>query len=468
MGKELILKEIFDQNKHWENDFSFFEEKKHKRKLFFELIKYISERQIVSIYGIRRTGKTILLKQLIKYLIEQKAVPAEDILFLSFDEALLASKLTLKDYLDAYLEDISKSSPRKKYIFIDEIQYISKWQHILKRYYDRDPDIKFVISGSSSLFLKKKTTESLAGRIYEFKLGYLSFEEFLELAEVEDGILEDYRKYSIEAGLALKKENFESLNKEYGSFLARRGSNFQKLFEEYILRRQFPEMAKQKDEEKIKKYISDSIYRKTIEYDIPRIFGVDKIDELRFIYRMLISENGNILEYQNIAAEAGIDENTLKKYLYYFQESFLLDIVYNYSKSFRKSKRLQKKGYIASANFYASAYSERFSDPVLFNRYFGPLAENYILHLLKNKFQEAFFFRKRNQEIDFIAGKDFLAKDNLNLFEVKYTNQIKREDFHFLDKISKEVFKKSFYFVFTRNTFEIKENKIFIPCFLLK
>lgn len=467
MKKELILKEILDQNKHWKNDISFFEEQNHKRKLFFELVPYLKERQIISIFGIRRTGKTILLKQLIKYLIEKEKVGAKDILFLSFDEALLSSKLTLKDYLDAYIEDISENS-QKKYIFIDEIQYINKWQHILKRYYDSNDNIKFIISGSSSLFLKKKTTESLAGRIYEFKLNYLSFEEFLEISESQDEILENYKKYSINVGEYFKIENSESIDKKYRFFLAQYGKKFQRLFEDYILYRQFPEMAKQTDKEKIKKYISDSIYRKTIEYDIPRIFGVEKIDELRFVFQMLINDNGNILEYQNIASEAGIEENTLKKYLYYFQESFLSDVIYNYSKSFRKSKRLQKKSYIASANFYAASYSERFENIELFNQYFGKLAENYIFHLLKNKFQYVSFFNKEGKEIDFIAGKDFLEKDNLALFEVKYTNQIRREDFYFLEKMSKKVFKKSHCFIFTKDIFEIKENKIFIPCFLLR
>ncbi|MBU4142078.1 AAA family ATPase, partial [Patescibacteria group bacterium] len=185
MQKELILSEILAQNKHWKNDKSFFEHQKHKRKLFFELVKYVSDRQIISVVGLRRTGKTILLKQLIRHIIEQGGAKPGNVLFLSFDEVLVTSKLALKDYLDAFLENfLKKESFEKIYIFLDEIQYIDKWQHILKRYYDTHQNIKFVISGSSSLFLKKQTTESLAGRIYEFKLPPLSFEEFMELAGV--------------------------------------------------------------------------------------------------------------------------------------------------------------------------------------------------------------------------------------------------------------------------------------------
>jgi predicted AAA+ superfamily ATPase len=257
MEKNLILKEIIAQNKHWENDKSFFEPQKYTRKLFFELEKYLSDRQIISIVGLRRTGKTILLKQLIKNLIEDKKVNSKNIFFISFDEALITSKLTLKLYLDAYLKNIFNGESNEiKYIFIDEIQYVEKWQHILKRYYDNELNIKFVISGSSSLFLKKKTTESLAGRIYEFKLLPLSFEEFLELAGSRKSLLDSYRKFAVSAGDMKLPHDQNS----YEIFLANYGDELLKLFEKYLLYYQFPEMVGQEDKDKIKKYISESIY----------------------------------------------------------------------------------------------------------------------------------------------------------------------------------------------------------------
>ena len=60
------------------------------------------------------------------------------------------------------------------------------------------------------------------------------------------------------------------------------------------------------------------------------------------------------MEFKNISSEVGIEENTLKKYISYFQGGFLVNLVYNYSKSFRKSKRLQKKAYVSSTNFFAA------------------------------------------------------------------------------------------------------------------
>jgi hypothetical protein len=464
MEKELILKEVFAQNKHWKDEKSFFEHQKHKRRLFFDLIKYLPERQIISIVGLRRTGKTILLKQLIHHLMRHDGVKASNIFFLSFDEALVTSKITLKNYLDIFLEDIlRKESKSTRYIFLDEIQYIGKWQHILKRYYDNEPNIKFIISGSSSLFIKKKTTESLAGRIYEFKLPPLSFEEFLELMEVDSALLSEYQRYSVSAGQPALKHN----QKDYDLFLAESGNALKGLFEDYLLYYQFPEMVPQKDKNKIRKYISESVYKKTIEYDIPKLFGVEKIDELKFLFQMMVNENGSLLEFKAISSEAGIEENTLKKYISYFQESFLVDLIYNYSKSFRKSKRLQKKGYITSTNFFTAFRSDWTENQSLKLEYFGFLAETYVFNLLKEKYQYVSFYRKGKEEVDFVASNDYRNTSAHTLIEVKYTNAIKWNDMKFIDRIAKKIFKTS-YSIYSKNEFKIDENKLIIPCFLIK
>ncbi len=464
MEKEAILREIYAQNKHWKNDESFFEHQAYRRKLFRDLVKYLPERQILSVVGLRRTGKTILLKQLIQHLMKNEKISARDIFFLSFDEALITSKTTLKDYLDAFLKIISrKESKSAKYIFLDEIQYIEKWQHILKRYYDNEPGVKFVISGSSSLFVKKKTTESLAGRIFEFKLPPLEFEEFLELAKVNPAMLAGYRRYSISTA----ELNLKHSRKDYEIFLAEFGDALETLFEDYLFYRQFPEMVLQNDKEKIRKYISESVYKKTIEYDIPKLFGVEKIDELKFLFQMLVNENGSLLEFKKISSEAGIEENTLKKYISYFQESFLLNLVYNHSKSFRKSKRLQKKGYVASTNFFSAFRFDWTENKTLKAEYIGLLAETYIFNLLKEEYQYISFYRKGRNEIDFVASNDYKNVGAHALCEVKYVSAMKWNDVKFIDRVARKIFKTK-YRVYSKNEFKIDEKRLIIPCFLVK
>lgn len=463
MKKELILAEIIRQNIHWNDEKDVLLEKNtYKRELFTEIISYLPYQQIISIVGLRRTGKTVILNQIIDKLLREEKVLRKNILFLSFDEALLSKAIKLENYLDAYFENFLEQKNNRIYIFLDEIQYASKWQHILKRYYDTNPNLKFIISGSSSLFLQKKSTESLAGRIYEFKLNTLSFFEYLELVAVDAVLIEKYREVVFD----LKKLDETISDKQkikIENFLAQFGETTVVLFEKYLLSGHFPEIATEPNEDVVRKYIRESVYKKTIEYDIPKIFGIEKVDELKFLFEMFIHETGNILELQNIASEAEIDKKTLNKYLEYFQASLLLSVVYNYAKSFRKSRRQAKKIYIASTNFY---FLEKNLDAVIKAQIVGHLAETHAFNLLSQNFEYLSFLKKRDREIDFVASNNLLDQKNLNLIEVKYRENIGREKFDFIEAVAKKK-KIEKYLVFTKKQFEIRDKSIFLPIFLV-
>jgi predicted AAA+ superfamily ATPase len=207
--------------------------------------------------------------------------------------------------------------------------------------------------------------------------------------------------------------------------------------------------------------------KKAIEYDIPRLFGVEKVDELKFLFQLLVNENGSLIEFKKIASETGIEENTLKKYISYFEESFLIKLIYNYSRSFRKSKRLQKKVYISSPNFFVAFRSEWFENEILKAQYFGILSETYIFNLLQEKNQYVSFFRKGQDEIDFVVSNDYRDTSQSLIIEVKYTNKVQWNDIKFIDRTAKKIFKKK-YLLYSKLEFKIDKDKLFIPCFLVK
>ena len=410
----------------------------------------------------RRVGKTILLKQLIKSITEQSKINPQNILFLSFDAALVTENLTLNDYLSVYLENICPDKSKKIYIFIDEIQYIDNWQHILKRYYDTAPNIKFVISGSSSLFIQKKTTESLAGRIYEFKLNFLEFIEYLELTKQDKNFISAYSKIKID----IKKLNLDKIKSNQAiieNFLSQYGNKANKCFFHYLALGQFPESALEQNHYEARKYLKESVYKKTIEYDIPRIFGVDNIDKLRFVYEILINETGNQIELKNIASETGITYKTLNDYLSYFKESFLVDVAHCYTKSFRKSRRGIKKSYIASTNFYP--IETELSQSSLVNQAMGHLAETYAFNALKNNFDYIAVYRQRNNEIDFVAADNLLDKNNFLFVEVKYRENVKNMKFDFLKKTALKMSSLPF-LILTKNDFFAEEKGLAVPLYL--
>lgn len=463
MGKkDVILAEIYRQNKHWDNPDGFFasiNSIKYNRKLYLKILAYLDKKEIISVVGLRRVGKTVLLKQLIKKIAGE--INSKNIFFLTFDEALLSGGIKLEDYINAYLE-IAGETKDKLYLFLDEIQYAEKWQHIIKRYYDTEPNLKFVVSGSSSLFLKKQTTESLAGRIYEFVLPVLDFEEYLQLRGADQKMILAYQQDGIVLGQPIKdKSKVEQLVCQYGG-------EMQKYFYDYLLYGQFPEQVNESDVEVRKKYLREAIYKKTLEYDIPKIFGVEKIEELKFLFQVLINESGSIIEIDNLASEVGIAKETAVKYLNYFENSFLIYFLYNFSKSFRKSKRLLKKIYLGSSNFYSAFYdfSGYANVSPADSSVIGFLAENYFFLLLRQSFQYVSFCRIRGKEFDFIASNNLKDREKYQYFEVKYTNHLEDREFKFISDKAKE--RGINYQIISKETLEFGEHRTIAPIWAIK
>ena len=225
---------------------------------------------------------------------------------------------------------------------------------------------------------------------------------------------------------------------------------------------QFPEPALESDKDKAAKYLRESVYKKSIEYDIPRIFGVEKIDALKFVYEILINETGNQIELQNIASETGLAFNTLSDYIEFFKESLLADIVYNYSKSFRKSRRSAKKIYIASTNFYPL---DEDANLQIKNQILGHLAETYAFNFLKNNFEYIAAYKNRNREIDFVCADNLQDNKNFYFVEVKYKEGIKSQNFRFLKSTAEKISGRP-YIVFTKNDFYIDANGLAMPLYL--
>jgi len=452
--KDFILAEIYRQNKHWKNSEAFFGELdgvKHHRNLLEELVQYLKKREVISVIGLRRTGKTVLLKQMMQRLVPEVGV--QNIFFLTLDEDLLGGRVGLADYINNFL-DISSGHRARKYIFIDEIQYARKWQHIIKRYYDTEPNIKFIISGSSALFIKKQATESLAGRIFEFELPVLSFEEYLRLRDVDQKILNSYQKNAIgDVGEIDERGAWELYNKY--------GAKLQKHFYDYLFYGQFPRLVNEKNIEERKKYLIEGIYNKTIEYDIPKLFKIEKIAELKFLFQVLINNLGSLVVVENLAREVGLNKETVNKYLQYFENSFLIHFLYNYSKSFRKSRRTLKKVYLASTNFYA-AFREL---DLLQNdsAIVGFLVENYFYNVLRKKYQNIAFYRVRQDEFDFIAAKNIFDQNQF-YFEVKHVNNIRESDLKYINRFATG----SRYFLISKNDLEFSDKRIIAPVWMIK
>ncbi len=455
-----IIQYLNDGNPWWRDGKVPAEFSLYKRGSFYALQKNLSLRQILSLVGLRRVGKTITLKQIIGFLIKEKKVNPKQIMFFSFEEVEGGLRAEfLEKVLYSYFKIIlGKELPEiksKVYIFLDEIQYISFWQGAVKRFYDLNPNLKFILSGSSSLFIRKRAQESLAGRIFETKMPLLSFREYLILS----GQKELSEIISKESFLDLTEKKINSLK----AIIIPRISQLNVLYQKYFLFGHFPEPITEKfTEGQTKQYIKDSVLKKILGSDMPKILKVDNPEEFSTIFNILASETGNILEYQNLAKESHLNQITVKKYIHYLSEAFLTSLIYNYSKSLRPKKKFLKKHYVQSTNFSNTLFNLDLKT-LLSTGAVGHLVETQVFNVLQEQFERIEFWNKRGEEVDFIL-------DGQHLVEVKYRPKTRSEDWRVIFK-ALEKFKVKRGFLVSQNDLSIinKEGKeiIIVPACLL-
>ncbi|MBI5392324.1 AAA family ATPase [Candidatus Woesearchaeota archaeon] len=174
------LKKIVEWNPWWENISSLDKLKGIERESYKEIVKSIAIKEITIILGVRRSGKSTLMYQMIYHLLE-KGINAKQILFVNLEDVTLA-KDTLDEIYQCYRENLNPE--QKAYIFLDEIQRKEHWESWLRKKYDLKTDDKFVISGSCSYLLRKEYATLLTGRNLTFEIYPLSFKEFLVFKNV--------------------------------------------------------------------------------------------------------------------------------------------------------------------------------------------------------------------------------------------------------------------------------------------
>ncbi len=284
------------------------------RAIYRELNKFLRLPQIIALIGLRRVGKTTIMFKIIENSISC-GHDAKKIIYFSFDEF---KDINIRDVLKTY-EQIADVDLRdgKYLLLLDEIQKLNNWENQLKSIYDSYKNIKIIISGSESLFIQKKSKETLAGRMFEFKVSTLSFAEFLNFKNVE----------------------FKPIGLHEKELLRQ--------FDDFIVTQGFPELVSVADKSIIKKYVQEGIIDKVIFKDIPTLFKIKDISILESLLKLILENPGQLIELSDLSKDLKVSRQTLSNYLMYLEKSFLIKKLYNFSKSRRKVERKLKKYYPA-------------------------------------------------------------------------------------------------------------------------
>jgi predicted AAA+ superfamily ATPase len=356
---------ITEQNRHWRGgkiDGGF------KREVTGDLAAIIKLRHIIALLGVRRCGKSTVLKQLINHLLWQEKIPPRNILFLNLETPALESyrkdPVNLQKIFDEYK---LLANPRKGrlFVFLDEAQFFSKWQVFVKDLYEKG-GVKFFITGSNSQLLSAEMASLLSGRQITKNIYPFNFKEITAIQKIETG-----------SNLDLIS-NRDALTRTCREYLKMGG------FPEVVLERKMD----------IKRELLANYYRSVLYQDIVPRFEIKKTSEVESLLLYLFSNIGQEYSYNSLGKYSAIQDKTAKEYVSFFEKSFLLTEISNYQYSLKKQENYPKKVYAVDNGFMETA---SFS----FSENYGRFLENAVFTKLQAAGGKIYYYRGAN-ECDFV------------------------------------------------------------------
>ncbi|KKP47898.1 MAG: hypothetical protein UR39_C0002G0001 [Candidatus Woesebacteria bacterium GW2011_GWA1_33_30] len=348
----------------------------YKRDIFPQFCHELKNKKlIITLNGPRRSGKTFIIKQGMRYLIENGVSP-KNVSYFQFSSILNDKEIIIK-LADIFLKKYSIDG--QKYLFLDEVQLVDFWQDQVKFLYDTFKDIKIIVSGSTSLFYKQRSVESLAGRIYKIKLGALNFHEYLRFKKIDEPSNN-------------RAEFITNLN------------IYRSEFRKYLSFGQYPEVVANSELD-YKKYIHD-LADQIINFDA--LYFLSKINRQLFLdtIKTLSFDLAEEFSVNNVAKILNSDRREIGEYVKILSELNLFNTCFNFGlKSMRKKLSGSKKIYALNSNLTLNVNGFDISY-LNDSRVYGKYLENYVYTRLIDKYEKVEYFRVDGKEIDFVTEKD--------------------------------------------------------------
>ncbi|MBU0496865.1 MAG: ATP-binding protein [Candidatus Thermoplasmatota archaeon] len=339
------------------------------------LLNQLTLPHIKDIIGVRRCGKTTLLYQIITHLINNH-IPPHHILYLNFDDPELSNlPETIKTSLHLH--------PHITHIFLDEIQNIPKWEQTLRVYYDQKKFTQIFVSGSSSSLITRDVGTTLTGRHLTSTLTPFSFNEYLQAQAIT-----------------------------HPTDLSQRETIIHHL-ETYLHNGGFPETIK--TDPLTSKTILVDLYNDILARDIVSRFNVD-LSIVKQLGYYLMTNTSTQFSYNSIARTLNLHYDTVKKYIPYFEEVFLIYTIPYFSWKIKTTIKKDIKAYAIDTGL-RNAVSFKFSQDL------GKLAENLVLIELKRQGKNIYFWKGKN-EVDFVIHD----QNTLTALNVTYTDAISQRE----------------------------------------
>jgi predicted AAA+ superfamily ATPase len=348
------------------------------RSLFPALKDALADQRAIVITGMRRVGKTTSLR----WLLEQ--IPSLNKIYLDLERLDQRAVFQESNYdlvLD-YLRNRGLDTDQPTTVALDEIQYVPNLPSVVKYLLDTY-GIKFLLTGSSSFYLKNYFSESLAGRKVVFEMFPLTFGEFLDFRGVP------YRR----------RETFPEMRFDPHEYERLKG-----LYEEFVTFGGLPDVVLE-TRPSVRHDLLNDIFSSYINIDVRTLADFQKIGELQQLMRLLALRIGNKLDITKLASTIGLSRPTVMQYLDFLEMTYVIRRLPAFAGG-DKPSALAKKLYFCD-NGIAS---------ILANLSEGAMFENAVFNQLWQYGRLNYLAKGNEYEVDFILTQD----DRSAALEVKY------------------------------------------------
>ena len=344
------------------------------------ILNFIKTDKIISLVGVRRCGKSTLIKQIIQSLIN-KGIKRNSILMVNFEEPEFenADISFLKNIYEAYLEIIKPQE--KPFVFLDEIQNVNQWERFVRSLNERK-EAYITISGSSSKLLSSELSTVLTGRQIYFEIFPLSFKEFLIFRGLE---IQDKKDILINS-LKIKR-----------------------YLREYFQIGGFPEVVLNRDAE-FRLRVCRSYYEDIVNKDIIQRFKIKKIEQLRALARFYLTNISSLVNFHKAEEFVKLPVETIRRFSYYLEAANLIFFIKRFSFSVKEQENSPRKVYGIDSGI-ANSIGFRF------NQNLGRLLENIVAIELKRRqakfpLLELYYWKDNyNREVDFVIKEGLKIKE---------------------------------------------------------
>ncbi len=349
MATKEILRQVVINQKNELN----FQKETVRRELLDKILDFFDDERIIILTGVRRCGKSTLLKQIMQNKSEWCYINFED-------ERLLGFRAKEFETLNEVL--IESYGPSRIYFF-DEIQNVEKFETFVRRLQDEGK--KIVITGSNASLLSKEFGTRLTGRYKVFEVYPFSFNEFLSFKKI-----------------TFKKDDF---------YISENKIKMQKLFEEYLVSGGFPDYLKNQDDDYLR-----TVYENILYKDIIVRYSIKKEKVLKELVNILATNATCKFTYNSLKKTLGLGNAiTVKEYISYLGNSYLFFEVLKFSHSLRQQLSSPRKIYLVDQAFNKIC-------GLTFTPNKGRNLENAIFNELKRDNNDIYYYSNKN-ECDFLV-----------------------------------------------------------------